>query len=302
MTKIYAELNELLNYQFLGKGFSLNPKQPVSSLLSGKYGSRLRGRGLTFEELRDYRSGDDIRAIDWKATARLRRPQVRVYTEDRERPVLILVDQRVSMFFGSARTTKATCAAECAAVAAWRAIDAGNKVGSIIFADEDVTEIRPHRSRRNVMTICQALVEANQKLSSKATINQSETLNETLLRAANVAKHDYLVLLITDFVDADEQTKELTTRLAMHNDLIAVLVYDPIGGELHPTSDLAVTDGKSQHQIKTTGNFPSRYKSEFERLCRSIQDTLSGIRVPILPICTHDEVVGQIAIALGARQ
>ena len=116
--RIHPTLDDLVRLQFETRDFTLLPRQPVHSLLSGRHASRLRGRGLTFEELRDYRPGDDIRSIDWRATARLRKPHVRVYSEERERPVLLVVDQRMTMFFGSARTTKATAAAEVAAMTA----------------------------------------------------------------------------------------------------------------------------------------------------------------------------------------
>ena len=170
-TRVHSTLDELVRLQFEARSVSLLPRQPVASLLSGRHASRLRGRGLTFEELRDYRPGDDIRSMDWKATARLRKPHVRVYSEERERPVLLVVDQRSTMFFGSARTTKATAATELAALAAWSALDVGDRVGTLIFTDEDVVEIKPHRSRTNVLRICHELVQANGKLSASRNVH-----------------------------------------------------------------------------------------------------------------------------------
>ncbi|MEO2030003.1 MAG: DUF58 domain-containing protein, partial [Fuerstiella sp.] len=161
--------------QFEARGFSLLPRQPVTSLLSGRHASRLRGRGLMFEELRDYRPGDDIRSIDWRATARRGKPHVRVNNEERERPVLLVVDQRSTMFFGSARTTKATAAAELTALAAWRTLDVGDRVGAIIFSDEEIVQIKPHRSRGNVLRICDNLVRINNRLSEDRTSDGSAT-------------------------------------------------------------------------------------------------------------------------------
>ena len=100
---VYANLDELVRLQFKASGFSYLPRQPVHSVLSGRHASRLRGRGLNFEELRNYQPGDDIRTIDWKVTARTRQAHVRVYTEEKDRPVWLLVDQRLPMFFGSRR-------------------------------------------------------------------------------------------------------------------------------------------------------------------------------------------------------
>jgi uncharacterized protein (DUF58 family) len=92
---------QLRALEFRARGFSFLPRQPARSVLTGRHSSRLRGRGLNFEELRHYQPGDDIRSLDWKVTRRTGKPHVRVYTEERERSVLLLVDQRVSMFFGS---------------------------------------------------------------------------------------------------------------------------------------------------------------------------------------------------------
>ena len=226
--RIHPTLDDLVRLQYQARDFSLLPRQPVHSLLSGRHASRLRGRGLTFEELRRYRPGDDIRSIDWRATARLRTAQVRVFTEERDRPVLLVVDQRVDMFFGSARTTKATVAAEIAALTAWRTVDRGDRIGAILFDDESFLEIKPRRSRGTVLRICQELVRINERLSAQRPSNPGQ-FNGALRRANNLAKHDHLVILVTDYAGDDEVTSELATRLAAHNDVLAVLVYDPLG-------------------------------------------------------------------------
>ena len=173
-THVHATLEDLIRLQFEARDFSLLPRQPVHSLLSGRHASRLRGRGLTFEELRRYRPGDDIRSIDWRATARLRSAHVRVYSEERDRPVLLVVDQRTSMFFGSARTTKATTAVEAAALSAWRTIDRGDRVGAIVFNERDSVEIKPQRSRSNVLRICHELIRFNKELSATREMSTSD--------------------------------------------------------------------------------------------------------------------------------
>src|SRR5262245_28633626 len=120
---VYANLDALVKLQYHASGFSFLPRQPIRSLLAGRHASRLRGRGLNFEEIRRYQIGDDIRQIDLKATMRTRKTQSRVYTEERERTVLLLVDQRITMFFGSVLNMKSVTAAEAAAISAWRVLD-----------------------------------------------------------------------------------------------------------------------------------------------------------------------------------
>src|SRR5215475_15607720 len=107
---VYVDLQHLISLEQRGRKVSLLPRQPVHSLLSGRYASRIRGRGLNFEEIRDYRTVDDVRFIDWKVTARLQSPHIRVFNEERDRQGLLVVDQRLSMFFGTRRAMKSVTA------------------------------------------------------------------------------------------------------------------------------------------------------------------------------------------------
>lgn len=297
--RIHPALDELVKLQYEARDFSLLPRQPVDSLLSGRHASRLRGRGLTFEELRRYRPGDDIRSIDWRATARLRAAQVRVYTEERDRPVLLVVDQRATMFFGSERATKATVAAETAALAAWRTIERGDRVGAIVFGDDESVVIKPHRSRAAVLRICSELVRASQKLSASSPVSRSGRFNDALMRAANVARHDHLVVLVTDYAGDDERTRELTTQLAAHNDVLAALVYDPLGICLPQCGEMDATDGERRAPVPAGGEFAEAFAAQFRARLEAIRSRLRAIRIPILPLCTHEPVPQQVLAALG---
>ncbi|MCG8594101.1 MAG: DUF58 domain-containing protein, partial [Kiloniellales bacterium] len=125
--RIHVDLAHLRGFAGRATALRLLPRQPARSVLNGRHASRLRGRGLSFEELRGYLPGDDIRSIDWKVTARTGEPHVRVFTEERDRPALIVVDQRMSMFFGSRLNMKSVTAAETAALAAFRILDQGDR-------------------------------------------------------------------------------------------------------------------------------------------------------------------------------
>src|SRR6516165_661120 len=164
MPGVYVDLEELIAFEQRGRKVSFLPTQPVHSLLSGRFASRMRGRGLNFEEIRDYRPGDDVRSIDWKVTARLQKPHVRVFNEERGREALLVVDQRLSMFFGSRLAMKSVTAAQAAAIGAWRILAVGDRVGAIVFNDSDLAEIKPRRSRATVLQILNAVVAQNQAL------------------------------------------------------------------------------------------------------------------------------------------
>src|SRR5215475_6243897 len=196
---VYADLGELTRLQFKARGFSFLPRQPVQSLLAGRHASRLRGRGLNFDEIRRYLPGDDIRQIDWKATVRTRKTQTRVFTEERERSVLLLVDQRITMFFGSVRNMKSVTAAEAAALAAWRVVGEQDRVGALIFNDSKITEIRPQRSQVTVMRILHEVLEQNHALSVDSGMRSNGAMfNQALQRCERLTKHDCLVCIISD--------------------------------------------------------------------------------------------------------
>src|SRR4051812_25450138 len=201
---VYVGFDDLLALEHRGRRVSLLPRQPVRSLLSGRYASRMRGRGLNFEEIRDYRGGDDVRSIDWKVTARLQKPHVRVFNEERDRAGIVVVDQRLSMFFGTRLAMKSVTAAETAAIAAWRILGAGDRVGAVVFNDSDIADTRPQRSRRTVLQVLNAIVAQNQVLGiGRGIVRAPAMLNRALDRVRRVAPHDATVVLISDFDGAD---------------------------------------------------------------------------------------------------
>ena len=298
---VYAYLDDLVRLQFQAQGFSFLPKQPIHSLLSGRHASRLRGRGLNFEEIRRYLPGDDIRSMDWKVTARTRKPHTRVYTEERDRPVILLVDQRLSMFFGSRTAMKSVTAAETAALGAWRVLDAGDRVGALVFNDTDITEIKPHRSRRRVMQILQAVLEKNHTLRIGSGVTPGPgMLNRVLEKAAHLAAHDCLVTLISDLDGSDAETARWVSRIARHNDVLVCQIYDPLETRLPQGGTLVVSDGELQLEVDTSsGRIRKDFAEVFDRDLRETRDWLAKRGIPVLPLSCAESVAGQVRHTLG---
>ncbi|MFE1598310.1 DUF58 domain-containing protein [Methylobacterium sp. ID0610] len=302
--RAYADLADLLLLRHRATGFSFLPRQPVHSLLSGRHASRLRGRGLSFEELRGYVQGDDTRAIDWRATARLAKPTIRVYTEERDRPVVLLIDQRPPMFFGSRRATKSVAAAEAAALAAWRVTALGDRVGAVVLSSSGIAEIRPGSRERAVRRILDATIRANHLLP--APDGGADTLghlNEGLRRAARMAPHDGLVCLISDGAGADGETAERVTTLTAHTDVVAVFVYDPLEESLPDLGRVVVADGERRIEVETgSRGLRERFAQAFAER-RSRLEAFSRKRaIPVLPVRTDRDVAEQIRETLGRRR
>ncbi len=298
---VYVQLDELAKLQHKASGFSFLPKQPIHSVLSGRHASKLRGRGLNFEELRCYLPGDDTRTIDWKVTARTRTPYVRVYTEEKDRTVWLLIDQRVSMFFGSAEQMKSVVAAEVAALAAWRVLSVGDRVGALVFNDLDIAMVPPHRSRERVMQILKQVVQKNQALSADAGLKHDPgKLNEALKQVSHLARHDCLVCLITDGDGLNSETRRYITRLSEHNDVLTAFIYDPLEKDLPAVGRLRFADDEGQLEADTSNRkLRAAFQNEFERKLEWMKSASRCFSIPLLPLHTARPVSEQIRDLLG---
>jgi uncharacterized protein (DUF58 family) len=301
--RAYVTLDDLLHLRHRAKGFSFLPRQPVHSLLTGRHASRLRGRGLDFEELRHYFEGDDIRAMDWPATARIGTPHVRVFTEERDRSVLLLVDQRLSMFFGSRRAMKSVTAAEAAALAAWRVTSLGDRVGVIVFSEETIVEIRPQAREAAVMQVLDAIVRQNNFLNAAdARPADASLFNKALQRAARLATHDWLVCLITDAFGADEETAKLVTKITAHNDVLTIFIHDPLEAELPDIGRAVVAEADRQIEVDTSvKDLRTRFAADFAARRDRIEAFSRQRTIPVLPVSTAQDVVDQFRDLLGQR-
>jgi len=302
--RAFVTLDELLRLKHRARGFSFQPRQPVHSLLAGRHASRLRGRGLNFEELRHYVEGDDTRTIDWLATARLGTPHVRVYSEERDRPVLLLVDQRSTMFFGSQRTMKSVAAAEAAALAAWRVASLGDRIGAVVFGDDGLTSVKPQARDAGAVRVLAEVARRNAALGKPAEAGQSAArLNQALSAAAQMSLHDGLVCLISDAAGEDDETRRLITNLCAHNDMIAVFVHDPLEQELPDVGRATFSSGEAQIELDASAASLRRRFSEERRQWRARLAGLSRDRaIPILPIATDRDVAMQLRELIGRRQ
>ena len=301
---IYTSLRALMRQRYSARGFSYLPRQPVRSLLSGRKRSRLRGRGLDFDELRNYRPGDDIRNMDWRVTNRTGKPHVRVYTEERDRPVVVMVDQRLPMFFGSRRKMKSVTAAEVAALTAWRVLSVGDRVGAILFNDRRTLEARPTRSERRVVGWLGDLVALNNELSVTARTGSNPAgLNEALQVLERSVSHDYLVVLISDFYGWSDATLATIRRINRHNDIICSMVFDPLERDISGASSLVVSDGRFQLEIDPSERELGRkFEASFESAFSLVQGELKRHQIPVLPVDTVQPVTAQLREKLGGQR
>lgn len=302
--RAFVSLDDLLRLKHRARGFSFLPRQPVHSLLAGRHASRLRGRGLNFEELRHYFEGDDTRTIDWLATARLGSPHVRVYSEERDRPVLLLVDQRSTMFFGSRLMMKSVAAAEAAALAAWRVTSLGDRVGAVVFGDDGIVTVGPQGRDHGAVRVLSEVARQNAALKPPASSGQGAAqLNEALAAAARMVAHDGLICLISDAAGEDGETQRLVTRLCAHNDVLAAFIHDPLEQELPDIGLATFSSGPTQIELDaSSATLRKRFGEERVQWRARLADLSRNRAIPVLPISTERDVAVQFRELIGKRQ
>jgi len=234
-------------------------RQAAASALAGAYRSRFRGRGVDFLESRNYQPGDDIRNMDWRVTARTGRAHTKVFQEERERPVLVVLDAGPSLYFGTRRRLKSVAAGQFAAAVAWSAVRRGDRIGGFLFAPGRHRELRPAGGRRGAMRMIQGLVDWLEP--GAAAQGETEPLSTALERVRHAVRPGSLVVVISDFFSLDENCNRHLSRLRQHNDVIGCQVLDAAEYQL-PPGRYPISDGR-QAAILDTGLRDSghRYQS-----------------------------------------
>ncbi len=256
---------------------------PVRSIVTGRKRSRLRGRGLDFDELKHYRPGDDIRALDWRVSRRRGEPYVRVYTEERDRPVWLIVDQRGSLFFGSQYQMKSVAAAKTAASLAWQVLASGDRVGAVILGDDGAQVFPPKRAEAALIRWLSALASANQALAKTSNAATKVTMTEALAMVDRHSHHDALIVVISDFSDWGDECTSLVRKLHRHNEVIALEVSDPLERNLNLADKLIVSDGRHQLEIKRDqDNILAHFRQSYDQHINRIETELQRDHIPLL--------------------
>ncbi|WP_051357110.1 DUF58 domain-containing protein [Azorhizobium doebereinerae] len=241
---LVARLDELIAMRPGGRdGFGARGK--VRTQQNGGYRSPFRGRGMEFDEVRAYQPGDDIRTIDWRVTARTGRTHTKLFQEERERPVLILMDARSFMRFGTRASFKSVLAAKAAAVLAWTSMDGGDRVGGAVLSPSGVLSFSPQRSRARVLGFVKALADATQdRFGTEAAGAASEPrLAEAIARLRLTARPGALVFIVSDFHDFDAAAARELNRLSLQANITNVFIYDALEAATPARGAYPVSDG-----------------------------------------------------------
>ncbi|WP_281615463.1 DUF58 domain-containing protein [Flammeovirga sp. SubArs3] len=288
-TSGYVSLNELHGMQFEASGFSFLPKYKVQSLLAGRHKSAMRGRGLDFKEVRQYVPGDDIRNIDWKVTARTQKTHTKVFSEERERPVLLVVDQSSSMFFGTQEYLKSTVCAHLAALGAWRTVDVGDRVGAFVFSDTQYQQIRPQRSTTAILQMLKTVEQYNLQLNAhQPPKSKTQILESVMQKVRTTVNHDYLIVIMSDLRGISDQTLHHIFNLKRHNDVIIFHIEDEWERQL-PLRSVSLSNSEYQVSIESSmKKARSKQQTAFENEKEMLVNQFSEYGIPLLTFNTKE--------------
>ena len=296
-------LQQLLIQRYAAKTLEYIAHTRSIAGISGLHLSKMRGRGIDFEEFRPYQPGDDIRLIDWRVTARTSRPFTKVFREERERPVIIAVDQTHNMYFGSQIAFKSVVAAQAAAVFCWLAIDNGDRVGGLVFSDVAANLVRPKRSRRSALHLLNQVFEYNQRLPDvKDPENQIPTdpgfrpgLAHALGQIRRITKPGSTLYVISDFVTLDDKALQYLNQLSRHNNVICCLVYDTLEESLPVPGIYSITDGSRKGALNTHNSKARiRYREQFHERMDRLSSEFDKLQIQLIKMRTNQLVVEQI--------
>ena len=278
-----ATLTELIALNRQAASLKLHAKR-IRSRQSGQYLSRMKGRGMEFDESRPYEPGDDVRNIDWRVTARTGKTHTKMFREERERPVFISVDSRASMFFATQGRFKSVIAAELTSLLAWTAHQQGDRVGGEIFNENDHTEFRPRRGQQNILHLIKQLSSLTVTTNAQPT-----SLEEPFRRLQRIVHPGSLACVISDFRGLDEAASTQLINISRHCEVLLIHIYDPLEVALPDRGHYRVSFGERIMNINATNRqYRQHYSEHFQQRMDLLEQLSNNQRMNLLHCRTNE--------------
>jgi len=265
----------------------------VNDRLAGQYQSVFKGRGMAFDQVRQYELGDDVRLIDWNVSARMNAPYIKMFVEEREMTVMLLVDASASEQFGTARQTKSKLAAKLAATLAFSAIKNNDRVGLVMFTDRVELFVPPKKGKKHVLRVISEILRFNPK-------GRGTDIAVGLDYLSKVAKHRSVAFLISDFLD--EGYLDVLRSANRRHDVVCVVVGDRREREIPPTGLIALADAETGRTRLVDTSSPVLHEAvaaaardRFDALAKALRQALAG------KIAAGVEIKASAEVASGFR-
>jgi len=291
--------DELIRLRLAARDLQIGSRRPSLSTIAGAHASRFRGRGMDYLESRGYQAGDDIRNMDWRVTARAGNPHVKLYTEERERPVVVMVDLNPGMFFGTRGAFKSVIAARAAALIGWAAVHRHDRIGALLFNGSH-HELRPLGGQRGVLRLIRLLVGATDPAIGMRQPAHPGLLTDALRRLRRVARPGGLVCILSDFYGIDADTRVHLQRLRQHSDVVACQIVDAVEVHAPPPGRYGISDGLRTAILDTRSTTrQAAYERFLAQHHQAVDELMSACAVPRIRLATTDDVVERLRASLG---
>ena len=266
------------------------------NIFAGQYHSAFKGRGMAFSEVREYQFGDDVRDIDWNVTARQQRPYIKVFEEEREMTVMLLVDVSASRNFGAVGELKKEMITEIAATLAFSTIQNNDKIGVIFFSDRIEKFIPPQKGKKHVLYIIRELIDFTPE-------HTGTELSQALRYLTNAIKKRCTVFFISDFITPENFSNAMTIANRKH-DVVAIQVYDRRETELPAVGLIKIKDaetGQERWIDSSSARVRAAYKEWWDRRQAAMSDSFKKCRVDSVSIRTEDDYVKALIALFDKR-
>lgn len=299
---VRVNLAELIEMRHRVREVQLFSTPAQRSPLIGLHHSKLRGRGVDFDQVRVYQAGDDVRTIDWRVTARTQEPHTKLFHEERERPIYILVEQSPRLFFGSGLMFKSVLAAQAASLIGWAALGHNDRIGGLVFGDQEQHEIKPRRSKQSLLQLLNRLARANQALHGEGQANR-DSFGLALRRAREVLRPGSLAVIICDERTLSDSGEQQLILLARHTDLLLLPICDPLDHALPAAGLLRFAERGAQLELDThDAGLRQAYRAQGEARQARWQRLAQKLGVPLLALSTQREMIEQLRDHLNAQR
>ena len=297
---VYVTLDALLEARRHCRELPLAGRPLHPGRQAGQQLSRLRGRGIDFDQVRLYQPGDDIRNIDWRVTARTRKAHTKVFNEERERPVFVICEQSARLFFGTQLRFKSVLAAEACALIAWMALAHNDRIGGMVFDASQCHEVRPRRSRRAILQLFSQVLRGNHALQPGTPPPDHEPLNLALRHSREVVRPGSILYLLCDHAAIDRLSQPLLNALGAHNDLVLLPIFDPLEASLPSSPSLEFIQGDQRLTLNTTSpQLREAWAAQFLTRQQGWQRLASRSRCGLLPLDTSRNAIDQLQLLLS---
>ena len=289
--EIAVNRDELINLRGGARGLTLRPRLSRGSVLSGQHQSRFRGRGMDYLESRHYQPGDDVRNFDWRVTARTNQPHIKLYVEEREKPVIVLTDLSASMSMASHGAFKSVMAARVSALLGWVAVAQGDRIGGLVYrAPEEHVEQKPQGGRRGILRFIDVLTRLGQP-HTEFDAQHAGLPVSILERVTHMTRPGSQLIIISDFYYLNAQSREYLQRLQQHNNVLAIQIVDPLELSAPPTGEYGISDGINVWRMNLDS---SAQQQQLEKVLSTrqheIEALFTDLGIHMLQLLTSDDV------------